>query len=116
MAYTKINNLQTDVDENEMIHIDMDRKNSNIPKLVDEASIASSKLVDISDSPVKSKKITFTGNCDGCIHLHVCKYKDKFDNFKSELEEVYEDANGAEFMNVDVNAICSYFKEDRQND
>lgn len=104
MAYTTINDLQTDVDENKMIHIDMGRKKSNVPQLVDEASIASGKLE-------KSREITFIGKCDGCIHLHVCKYKDKFDIFKSELEEVYADANGAEFMNVDVDATCSYFKE-----
>lgn len=110
MAYTKTNNSQTDVDENEMIHIDMGRKNSSIPQLVDEASIASGKLV--SASTDEYKLTLKEGRCDDCIHLKVCKYKNRLDNFKTELEDVYEDTEGSKFMNVDLSFYCGYRRKE----
>lgn len=112
MAYKKPGDsfLQTDVDENEMISIDMGRKNSDAPQVANVLIDVSDKIV--GGSAGKYKLTLKEGRCNGCIHLDVCKFRAALDLFKNELDEVYEEAEGAKFMDVDLNMHCGYRREE----
>lgn len=98
MAYTKTSNLQSDFDEDEMVTVSM-KKPTGI-------GVASDTEV---EDPSSVREMHIVATCDGCIHQHVCKYKDKYDIFKRDIEEAYEDACGSEFMDLVANIACGYY-------
>ncbi len=98
MAYTKTSNLQSDFNSDEMVTVSM-KKPTGI-------GVESDTKV---KNPESIREMHIVATCDGCIHQHVCKYKEKYEVFQCNIEDAYEEASGSEFMDLVANIACGYY-------